>query len=308
MSPFAVALDFLIEEYAGGKGTYPPRKRRRKNSIYIATIEKALGLVNSLIETNRIQELGLVVVDELHLIGDQSRGATLEALLTKLIFVKKSVQIVGMSATIGNLEEICSFLRATLYSQNFRPVELIEYVKCGDSIFKINWQAQDEMDLLVLDRKVTFPYSEAFKQLDPDHLAGLVLEVIPQESCLIFCSSKKSCENVALLLCKVLIPKIKEHKKHEKMELLNALKSENINLCHILDAGIPFGVAYHHSGLTMEERKLIEDAFRAGIISVICCTSTLAAGVNLPAKRVILRQPYIGKSIKIYLLQCIASC
>ena len=87
LSPFAVALDFLIEEYAGGKGSYPPRKRRRKNSVYIATIEKALSLTNSLIDTGRMEELGLIVVDELHLIGDASRGPTLEALLTKLMCI-----------------------------------------------------------------------------------------------------------------------------------------------------------------------------------------------------------------------------
>lgn len=84
LSPFAVCLDFLVEEYASSKGMYPPRRRRRKNSIYVATIEKGLGLINSLYEAGRIKEIGLIVIDELHLIGEQGRGATLEALLTKV--------------------------------------------------------------------------------------------------------------------------------------------------------------------------------------------------------------------------------
>lgn len=62
LSPFAIKLDFLVEEYAGGKGHIPPKKRRRKNSIYMATIEKGLALIRSLIELDRLNEIGLIVV------------------------------------------------------------------------------------------------------------------------------------------------------------------------------------------------------------------------------------------------------
>nr|CAH7726866.1 unnamed protein product [Callosobruchus chinensis] len=303
LSPFGIALDFLVEEYASSKGVYPPRKRRRKNSVYVATIEKALGIINSLIENGRLHEIGLIVVDELHLIGEEGRGATLEACLTKIIFLKADIQIIGMSATIGNLPDISKFLNADVYSKNFRPVELVEYVKCGKEICRVNWNYAEDSDLLVEVRKIDYKYSESLQKIDPDMLGGLVMDIVPKGSCLVFCASKKNCENVTNLLCRLCKPELKNHKKEEKEQLIHALKDEGGELCDILRVSVQYGIAYHHSaltnviflGLTSDERRLIEEGFRSGVIYVICCTSTLAAGVNLPARRVILRSPYIGK-------------
>lgn len=93
LSPFALELKFLIEEYAAGKGSIPPRRRRNKRSVYIATIEKALVLFDSLIEAGRTDEIGLVIIDELHMIGESGRGAVLESLLTKIQFLKGELDI-----------------------------------------------------------------------------------------------------------------------------------------------------------------------------------------------------------------------
>ncbi|XP_026855222.2 helicase POLQ-like isoform X1 [Electrophorus electricus] len=292
LSSFGIELDFMVEEYAGSKGKFPPVKRRAKNSLYITTIEKGHSLVNSLIETHRLDNIGLVVVDELHMLGDGSRGAVLEMTLAKVKYVCKGTQIIGMSATLGNVGDLQKFLSAENYTNDFRPVQLKEYVKLRDSIYEVN---PKEEDGLTFSRLLSFKYSSAMQKVDPDHIIALVAEVIPQKSCLIFCATKKNCENVAGMICKYLNKDFLKHREPEKAALLAELKDSGSGcLCPVLQKTVPYGLAYHHSGLTSDERKLVEEAYSSGVLCLLTCTSTLAAGINLPACRVILRSPYVG--------------
>ncbi|NXT35232.1 HELQ Helicase, partial [Pelecanoides urinatrix] len=295
LSNFGIELGFLVEEYAGSKGRFPPIKRRIKKSLYIATIEKAHALVNSLIETERIDDLGLVVVDELHMLGEGSRGATLEITLAKILYTSKNTQIIGMSATLNNVGDLQKFLQAEYYTNNFRPVELKEYVKIRDTIYAVDNKTENGYTFSHL---LNFKYSSNLEKADPDHIIALVTEVIPKYSCLIFCPTKKNCENVVSMVCKYLKKEFRAHREKEKQDLIKNLKNiGNGSVCPVLKQTIPFGVAYHHSGLTNDERKSIEEAYSTGVLCLLACTATLAAGVNLPARRVILRAPYVANDV-----------
>uniref|UniRef100_A0A1A9X0H6 Helicase C-terminal domain-containing protein n=1 Tax=Glossina brevipalpis TaxID=37001 RepID=A0A1A9X0H6_9MUSC len=127
-------------------------------------------------------------------------------------------------------------------------------------------------------------YSDAVLRSDPDHLAALVIECCPKNNCLIFRSSHKNCKNVAVLLSRIL----------SKSKFLDYRKRNKDDLIPVLVCTISYGVAYHQSGLTIEERKFIETEYCFGTLCLICCTLTLAAGVNLSAKRVTITAPYVG--------------
>ncbi|XP_068561463.1 helicase POLQ-like isoform X3 [Cebidichthys violaceus] len=292
LASFGLELDFMVEEYAGSKGRFPPVRRRNNRSVYVATIEKAHSLVNSLIETGRMDDLGLVVVDELHMLGDGSRGAIIEMTLAKVLYTTKSTQIIGMTATLGNIKDLQMFLRAENYTNDFRPVQLKEYVKLNDTIYEVD---PKEEECFKFSRLLNFKYSSSMQKVDPDHIIALVTEVIPAHSCLVFCPTKKNCENVVGMICKYLKEEFLHLRKEEKAVLLRELKaSGNGSMCPVLRRTVPYGLAYHHSGLTSEERKLVEEAYSNGVLCLLTCTSTLAAGINLPARRVILRSPFVA--------------
>ena len=117
-------------------------------------------MVNKLIELSRkcgellpeeeesIESIGTIVVDELHMIGDESRGYLLEVMLSKIRYLssvepKFNIQLIAMSATLPNLREIAIWLDASLYVTSFRPVEVKEYMKIGNDLIPLQGTTMD---------------------------------------------------------------------------------------------------------------------------------------------------------------------
>ncbi|CAN4127872.1 unnamed protein product [Withania somnifera] len=299
-----------VRSYYGnqGGGSLP-----KDTSIAVCTIEKANSLINRLLEEGRLSELGIIVIDELHMVGDQNRGYLLELMLTKLRYASGegntdsssgetsgtssgkvdpagSLQIVGMSATLPNVTAVADWLQAALYQTEFRPVPLEEYVKVGNTIYNQN------MDIVR-----TISKAADLGGKDPDHIVELCNEVVQEgHSVLIFCSSRKGCESTARHVAKHLKTFSLNHpsSQNESIDItsaIDALRRSPAGLDPILEETLPAGVAYHHAGLTVEERETVETCYRKGLVRVLTATSTLAAGVNLPARRVIFRQPRVGR-------------
>ncbi|XP_043917795.1 DNA polymerase theta [Protopterus annectens] len=298
----------------GYMGSSSPAGGFASLDVAMCTIEKANSLVNRLIEEDKMELIGTIVVDELHMVGDSSRGYLLELLLTKILYVthkrllhhKESaencqtshgVQIVGMSATLPNLKLLATWLDAELYHTDFRPVPLLERVKIGNIIYDASMT-------------VVCQFQPALQvERDEDHIVSLCYETVRSgHSVLLFCPSKNWCEKLADTIAREFynLQQMALHstgfvKASDVMplefnrdgiqEVLDQLKRSPSGLDPVLRRCISWGVAFHHAGLTFDERDIIEGAFRHGYIRVLAATSTLSSGVNLPARRVIIRSP-----------------
>ncbi|XP_064933489.1 DNA polymerase theta isoform X5 [Columba livia] len=309
-------VDVRVEGYMG---SMVPAGRFSALDVAVCTIEKANSLINRLIEENKMDSLGVVVVDELHMLGDSHRGYLLELLLTKVRYVTEKVakrqakmtspsfggiQIIGMSATLPNLGLLASWLDAELYCTDFRPVPLKEWVKIGSNIYDSSMNLVREFQ------------PKLQLKGDEDHVVSLCYETVCEgHSVLLFCPSKNWCEKLADIIARefyslqqseecfisqgssknsALAPVVVDREGID--EVLDQLKRSISGLDSVLQRTLPWGVAFHHAGLTFDERDIIEGAFRQGLIRVLAATSTLSSGVNLPARRVIIRTPmFCGK-------------
>lgn len=239
--------------------------------VIIVTSEKFDSLLRHGVQW--IHRVKNIIIDEVHLINDAGRGPTLEVLITRLKTILPNSQFVALSATIKNSDEIAGWLDAVLVKSSYRPVPLRKGVLLNNDIF-------------IDDQKISLAPS-SFGE------ASVIMDTLRiKKQVLFFLSTKRFTESLAKNSKRIVNKLLTEEEKKDlnlvSEKIKNVLESPTTQ-CELLSECISGGVAFHHSGLLLKQRDLIENYFRKGLIKVICSTTSLALGVNLPAYRVVVR-------------------
>ncbi|CAK7267247.1 hypothetical protein SEPCBS119000_002449 [Sporothrix epigloea] len=287
--------------------------------IGVATIEKANALINAAIEDCTIGDLKVVVLDELHMIDDSHRGYLLELLATKLMCLDHAVQVVGMSATLANIDLLARWLGAFSYQTRYRPVPIEEHIVYDGCIYSAEAEIHsknggaDTFSASQEIKDIQLPLAAALRHIQPgthnlllDPVINAVVALANETArsgygALIFSSSRAAAESDALLISRVLPVTLDELGPavwESRLDLLGELQAlVSSGLDTHLSQTVLAGVGFHHAGMTAEERDLVARAYDTGVLKVIVATCGLAAGINLPARRVILHNVRMGREL-----------
>ncbi|MCM8793893.1 MAG: DEAD/DEAH box helicase [Candidatus Omnitrophica bacterium] len=238
----------------------------------VVTTEKLDSLIRHGMDW--ISQIKLIIVDEVHLLNDTSRGPTLEIVIAQLRRLSPQARILALSATVSNSEEISQWLNAELIKSDFRPVKLYEGILSNSLINFV------EKEGYFLNAEISA------EEAITEHTLKMKKQI------LFFVASRRNAESLAERLGKV----ISSFLSLQEKEFLQKLGKEVLSIletpthqCRRLAKCIKEGAAFHHAGLLSRQRKIIEDGFRQGYLKVVVATPTLALGVNLPCFRVVVR-------------------
>lgn len=253
----------------------------QKSSILLATPEKWDSVTRSW-NGNRafVQSIRLLLIDEVHLVNDGLRGATLEAVVSRMKTIRSviwptepdNLRFIAVSATVSNVQDIAQWLSSE---------------RSDASVFQVDHRERPvKLRTIVLGYSASVNVNEfSFDNLLNHKLAEVIKEYSNDKPTLVFCATRKSASNAATTLTKEgrFDMSFSVTKRKLYVNLAMQLKDKT------LQDTVRFGIAFHHAGLSMHDRRLIEEGFIDGRIMILCCTSTLAMGVNLPAHLVIIK-------------------
>lgn len=219
---------------------------------------------------NTLREIDLLIIDEFHMIGEYSRGPTIECAITRSKILNPSLRIIALSATLKNMLDLSTWLDAVVSEHDYRPVPLYKDVLIteefglknkNDMILKVlNESIKDQSQILV------FVSTRRFTESLANYISGKVKRKIPRDKKIAF---RKVAEKI--------------------LDVPRKSGSRPTSICLKLAECVENGVAFHHAGLFDKQRQIIEEEFRAGHLFMITATPSLMYGVNLPSKNVIIR-------------------
>jgi helicase len=219
---------------------------------------------------NTLREVDLLIVDEFHMIGEYSRGPTIECAITRSNIINPGMRIIALSATLKNMEEICGWLDAQVVEHDYRPVPLHKEV-LNTEMF--NTKNKNDVIVKILEKSIednaqalAFVSTRLFTESLAKYVSGKIKRKVPREK-------KKAFMEVSQKILEV--PKKKG--------------TRPTSICLKLAESVENGVAFHHAGLFNEQKEIIEDEFRLGNLLMITATPSLMYGVNLPSRSVVIR-------------------
>ncbi|KAJ2029066.1 ATP-dependent DNA helicase MER3 [Coemansia sp. S610] len=248
--------------------TRAPSQALFRSQIVCATPEKFVAVAGGMKLSNMttlLGSIGLVLVDECHMVGT-NRGASLELAISLIRASAVRARVIAVSATVGNIGDVAKWLADC----NSKPAKTLEF---GEEYRPV------PLTKVVLGYDCAGPYYQFQRNMDY-RLSGIINTHGPGRSVLIFCSTRGAAQE-----CARSIAQNTGRLSHQPIpvHLTSAFTNSLLNKC------VPLGVAYHHAGLAASDRTRVEQLFANGAIQILCSTSTLGIGVNMPAFMVIVK-------------------
>lgn len=241
-----------------------PGEELKRYDWIVATYERMDSVFR--LKPSWLNDVRTIVIDELHMVGDEDRGPIVELLAVRSLL--NNLQIVGLSATVGEPHILSEWLDSELVVSDWRPVKLVE----GFYLSRRNLVVFSDGRLEEVPKKQTLPQHCYTRAIDENY------------QLLIFVQARKKAEELSSKLASLNLEEIPEARDLvRELESSEAPKSEIESLSKV----VLHGLAYHHAGLSLASRKIIEKGFRNRILRAVIATPTLAAGINLPARRVV---------------------
>lgn len=250
-----------------------PGSKLEDADILILTNEKLDSIMRH--GLNWLDKVGLFIIDEVHLIGDRDRGPTLEIILTKIKETCPRAQIIALSATISNSKDVGGWLGCHLIESSWRPTKLVEGIY--------------DYGMVRMNGNNTFEVKRSGSTSSSAAIDLAIQSIREGGQALIFAETRRRAVSLAGKAAGQLTRFLKDSElKLARETSLRILDNGDADVNRTLSNVVANGVAFHHAGLGSKAREIVERAFKIGIVKLLTATPTLGAGVNLPARRVII--------------------